>query len=65
MTPSTFESGLCDGIPMVVIQNKEEQVNSCLQGREKLLVSTTDYSVVINSIKRQSLTIGESINCII
>ncbi|WP_166434316.1 LacI family DNA-binding transcriptional regulator [Vibrio viridaestus] len=62
---SLFESGLCDGIPMVVIQNKEEQVNSCLQGHEKLLVSTTDCSVVINSIKRQSLSIGESINRII
>lgn len=62
---SLFESGVCDGIPMVVIQNKEEQANSCLQGRKKLLVSTTDDSIVNNSIRRQSLTIGESINYII
>lgn len=62
---SLFESGLCDGIPMVVIQSRQEQASSCLQSNEKLLVSTTDYSVVINSIKRQSLTIGESINRII
>ena len=62
---SLFESRLCDGIPMVVIQSREEQASSCLHSHEKLLVSTTDYGVVINSIKRQSLTIGESINYII
>ncbi|EGR0268092.1 LacI family transcriptional regulator [Vibrio alginolyticus] len=62
---SLFESGVCDGIPMVVVQSREEQASSCLQSPEKLLVSTTDYSVVINSIKRQSLTICESINHII
>lgn len=62
---SLFESRLCDDIPMVVIQSREEQASSCLNSNEKLLVSTADYSVVINSVKRQSLTIGESITRII
>lgn len=62
---SLFESRLCDDIPLVVIQSREQQASSCFQNHEKLLVSTTDYSIVSNSIRRQSLTIGESINYII
>ncbi|ANQ24629.1 hypothetical protein BA893_23845 [Vibrio natriegens] len=62
---SLFESRLCDDIPMIVIQSREEQASSCFQRHEKLLVSTTDYSIVNNSIRRQSLTIDESINYII
>lgn len=60
-----FEMRLCDGIPMVVIQSREEQVGSVLQSPEKLLVSTTDDGIAVDSIKRQSLPIGESINHII
>ncbi len=62
---SLFESRLCDDIPMIVLQSREEQARSCFHSHEKLLVSTTDYSIVNNSIRRQSLTIDESINYII
>ncbi len=62
---SLFESRLCDDIPMIVLQSREEQASSCFQSHEKLLVSTTEYSIVNNSIRRQSLTIDESINYII
>lgn len=62
---SLFESRLCDDIPMIVLQSREEQARPCFQSHEKLLVSTTDYNIVNNSIRRQSLTISESINYII
>ncbi len=62
---SLFESRLCDDIPMIVLQSSEEQARSCFHSHEKLLVSTTDYSIVNHSIRRQSLTISESINYII
>lgn len=59
---SLFESQLCGDIPLVVIQSRKEPTSSCLPSDENLLVSTTDDGVVVNSIKRQSLTISESIN---
>ncbi|EGQ7684335.1 LacI family transcriptional regulator [Vibrio parahaemolyticus] len=59
---SLFESQLCGDIPMVVIQSRKEPTSSRLPSDENLLVSTTDDGVVVNSIKRQSLTISESIN---
>lgn len=61
---SLFESQLCGDIPMVVIQSRKEPTSSRLPSDENLLVSTTDEGVVVNSIKRQSLTISESINSI-
>ncbi|MCY9876990.1 LacI family DNA-binding transcriptional regulator [Vibrio natriegens] len=59
---SLFESQLCGDIPMVVIQSRKEPTSSRLPSDENLLVSTTDDGVIVNSIKRQSLSISESIN---
>lgn len=59
---SLFESQLCGDIPMVVIQSRKEPTSPRLPSDENLLVSTTDDGVIVNSIKRQSLSISESIN---
>ncbi len=56
----------CDGIPMVIVQSGETLTNSyAFQPHQRILVTTSEYSVKINSTKQQPLTIDDSINLII
>ncbi|MGP8307675.1 LacI family DNA-binding transcriptional regulator [Vibrio sp. YIC-376] len=55
---SLFESRMCDGIPMAVVQPPRSGVD-CFQ------VSTMNDSTTLSTIRRQSLDINESIHQII